>query len=73
MVICLEQGADDLLIVQLMPLPPHHLLLHLNPEWLTFLVLAYPGCPGRKAIKQMYDNLCMDLLKKLPVLPGDPR
>jgi len=27
MVICLEQGADDLHMVQLMPLPPHHFLL----------------------------------------------
>jgi len=27
-VICLERGANDLHIVQLMPLPPHHLLLH---------------------------------------------
>ena len=27
-VICLEQGANDLHMVQLMPLPPHHLLLH---------------------------------------------
>jgi len=26
MVICLEQDADDLHMVQLMPLPPHHLL-----------------------------------------------
>jgi len=26
-VICLERGADDLHMVQLMPLPPHHLLL----------------------------------------------
>ena len=25
MVICLEQGADDLLMVQLMPLPSHQL------------------------------------------------
>jgi len=32
-VICLERGADDLHMVQLMPLPPHHPLLHLNPEW----------------------------------------
>jgi len=24
----LEQGANDLHMVQLMPLPPHHLLLH---------------------------------------------
>ena len=28
MVICLKWGASDLHIVQLMPLPPHHLLLH---------------------------------------------
>jgi len=27
MVICLEQGANDLHMVCLMPLPPHHLLL----------------------------------------------
>jgi len=27
MVICLEQGANDLHMVHLMPLPPHHLLL----------------------------------------------
>ena len=25
MVICLERGADDLCLVQLMPLPPRHL------------------------------------------------
>jgi len=28
MVICLEQGATDFHMVQLMQLPPHHLLLH---------------------------------------------
>ena len=36
MVICLEQGADCLHMVQLMPLPfqnHNHLLLHLNPDW----------------------------------------
>jgi len=40
MVICLEQGTNVLHMVQLMPLPPHHLLLQLNPEWFTFLVLT---------------------------------
>jgi len=25
-IICLERGANDLYMVQLMPLPPHHLL-----------------------------------------------
>jgi len=38
-------------VVQLMPLPPHHLLLEQNPEWFTFLVPAYPGCPVKKAVK----------------------
>jgi len=55
MVICLEQGTNDLHIIQLMPLPPHHLLLQRNPEWFTgtFLVTAYPGCPGKKPL-----NIC---------------
>jgi len=53
MVICLDRGASDLYIVQLMPPPPHHRLLQKNPDWFTFLVPAYPGCPGKKAIKRM--------------------
>jgi len=50
MVICLKQGANDLHMVQLMPLPPRHLLLQQNPEWFTFLVLVYPGCPGTAVV-----------------------
>ena len=38
MVICLEQGANDLHMVQLMPLPHCHLLLQQNPEWLNVCV-----------------------------------
>ena len=53
MVICLERGANDLHMVQLMPLPPHHLLLQQNPEWFILLVPAYPGCPGKKAVKRV--------------------
>jgi len=45
MVICLECGANDLHIVQLMALPS---LASVNPEWFAFLVLAYPDCPGKK-------------------------
>jgi len=38
-----------------MPLLPHHLLLHKNPEQVfTFLVLAYPGCPGKEAVKWVF-------------------
>jgi len=33
MVVCMERCANDLHIVQLMPLPGHHLLLHWNPDW----------------------------------------
>jgi len=33
MVICLKRGANDLCMVQLMPLPPHHFLIHKNPDW----------------------------------------
>jgi len=39
-VICLEQGANNLHMVQLMPLPPHH-------------VPAYPACLGKQAIKRV--------------------
>jgi len=48
-VICLEHGANDLRMVQLMPLPPFYFLLYENPEWFTFLdflMSVYPGCPG---------------------------
>ena len=62
MVVCLERDAHDLHMVQLMLLPPHHLLLQQNPEWFILLVLAYPGCPGKKAIQRLcvcvlYDNV----------------
>ena len=53
MVIFLERGANDLHMVQLMPLPPSHLLLQQNPEWFILLVPTYPGCPGKKAVKRV--------------------
>ena len=31
----------------------HHLLLPVKSRWFKFLVPAYPGCPEKKAIKQM--------------------
>jgi len=43
-------GANDLHMVQLMPLPPHHLLQ--NPEWFILLVPAYPGVLEKKAVKR---------------------
>jgi len=50
MVISLDRGANDLHMVQLMPLSPHHLLLRYNSEWFTFLVPTYPGCPGKRPL-----------------------
>ena len=32
----------------------HHRLRHLNPDRFTFLVPAYPGCPGKDAVKRVY-------------------
>ena len=36
MVICLERGANDLHMVQLMPLPPHHLCFSKIQNGLAF-------------------------------------
>jgi len=52
-VIGLERGADDLHVVQLMPLPPRHLLLHQNPNWFSH----YPGCHGKEAVKRV--SVCL--------------
>ena len=59
MAVCLERGANDLHVVQLMPLPPHRLLLQQNPEWFILLVPAYPGCPGKKAVKRLCVCVCV--------------
>ena len=54
MVICMERGANDLHMVQLMPLPLRRLLLQQNPEWFILLVPAYPGCPRKRPL-----NVCV--------------
>ena len=52
MVICLECGANDLHMVQLMPLPPPTTSCFLKIQNVSvFLVTAYPGCPGKEAMK----------------------
>ena len=50
MVICLERGAD-LHMTQLMPLPLTVSCSSKIQIGFTFLVLAYPGCPGKEAAK----------------------
>ena len=50
MVICLELGAD-LHMAQLMPLPLTVSCSSKIQIGFTFLVPAYPGCPGKEAVK----------------------
>ena len=50
MVICLERGAD-LHMVQLMLLPLTVSCSSKIQIGFTFLVPAYPGCPGKEAVK----------------------
>jgi len=49
-VVCLERGAD-LHTAQLMPLPLTVSCSSKIQIDFTFLVLAYPGCPGTEAVK----------------------
>ena len=49
-VICLERGAD-LHMAQLMPLPLTVCCSSKIQIGFTFLVSAYPGCPGKEAVK----------------------
>jgi len=56
MVICLERGGNDLCMAQLMPLPPHRLSCFIKIQiGLTFLVPAYSGCRGEKAVQRVSD------------------
>jgi len=52
-VICLEWGAYDLHMIQLMPLSPHHSCFIKIQIGLTFLVPAYQRCPRKEAINQV--------------------
>jgi len=52
-VICLEQGAD-LHVAQQMPLPLTVSCSSKIQIGFTFLVPAYPGCPGKEAIKWLW-------------------
>jgi len=48
-----ERDANDLHMVQLMSLPQYHTVICFIKfqNDLTFLVPAYPGCPGKVAVK----------------------
>jgi len=51
MVICQEQGANDLHMVQLMPLPSIISCFIKIQNGSGFLVPAYPSCTGKDAVK----------------------
>jgi len=51
-VICLERGAD-LHMAQLMPLPLTVSCFSKTQIGFTFLVPAYPGSPGQRAVKRV--------------------
>ena len=59
MVICLERGAD-LHAAQLMPLPLTVSCFSKTHIGFTFLVLAYPGSPGQRAVKRVCGVLTRD-------------
>jgi len=63
-VICLERGAD-LHMAQLMPLPLTVSCSSKIQTGFTFLVLAHPGSPGQRAVKQVC--VCVCVLQNLPV------
>ena len=57
MVICLERDAD-LHIAQLMPVPLTVFCFSKIQIGFTFLVLAHPGSPGQRAVKQVCVRAC---------------
>ena len=77
MVICPEQGAD-LHIAQLMPLPLTVSCLKESQTGFTFLVLADPGSPRRRAIKRVcvYSSTFLTVWKRnilQPVLTSNKK
>ena len=58
MVICLERGAD-LHMAQLMPLPLTVSCFSKIQIGFTSLVLAYPGSPGKRAVKWVCARACV--------------
>ena len=68
MVICLERGAD-LHMAQLMPLPLTVSCSSKIQIGFTFLVLAYPGCPGKEAVKWLLLllSLVIQVIKNLVI------
>ena len=69
MVICLERGAD-LYMAQLMPLPLTVSCFSKIQIGFTFLVLAHPGSPGKRAIKRVCVCVCVTTLHLKLIMSG---
>ena len=63
-VICLERGAD-LYAAQLMPLPLTVSCFSKVQIAFTFLILAHPCSPGKRAVKQTVSKHCRLLSRTL--------
>jgi len=59
MVICLERGAVDLHMAQLMPLPLTVSCFSKIQIGFTFLVPAHPGSAGKRAVKRVCVCVCV--------------
>jgi len=66
MVICLERDAD-MHMAKLMPLPLTVSCFSKIQIGFTFLVLAHPGSPRKKAVKRMCVCVYTVLLNKVPL------
>jgi len=66
MVISMERGAD-LHMAQLMPLPLTVSCFSEIQIGFTFLVLAHPGSPGKKAVKRVCVCVCVCVCSFLSV------
>ena len=58
MVVCLERGANDLRVVW-------SSWFHCHQNGFTVLLPAYPGCPGKKAVKRMSVLVCLSVSRFL--------
>jgi len=67
MIICLERGAD-LHTAQLMPLPLTVSCFSKIQIGFTFLVPAYPGSPGQRAIKRVCLCVCVCISRAFSAL-----
>ena len=63
MVICPERRANGLHMVNLMPLPPHRLLLHSNPDWFNVSGASLARLSEKEEdVKRV--SLCQPVLKR---------